>query len=313
MTQLKIHLFGPPRVTLGDAPVEIERRKALALLAYLAVSRQSHTRPALAALLWPEAEPGRASANLRQALWDINQAAGEGWVIADREAVGLNSESDIWLDVAEFQSALVAGRTAEQDCAALTRQLGQTVALYANDFLAGFTLKDAPGFDEWAFFQAEGLRRDLAAALESLVRCQCESGAAEAAIPNARRWLSLDPLNEAAHRALMQVYEQADQYNAALRQYQECARILRDELGAGPQPETTALYEKIRAGEGRAAKPARPSAPRHNLPTQLTSFIGREKELGEIERLIAAHRLVTLTGPGGTGKTRLSLHTAGRV
>jgi predicted ATPase/DNA-binding SARP family transcriptional activator len=298
---------------LGDAPVEIERRKALALLAYLAVTRQSHTRPALAALLWPEAEPGRASANLRQALWDVNQAAGEGWVIADREAVSLNSESDVWLDVAEFQSVLAVSRASDKGCVALMREVGQAVALYENDFLAGFSLKDAPGFDEWAFFQAEGLRRDLTAALERLVRCQCESGAAEAAIPNARRWLSLDPLNEAAHRALMQVYEQADQHNAALRQYQECARILHDELGAEPQPETTALYEKIRAGEGRTAKPSRPPAPRHNLPAQLTSFIGREKELAEIERLISTHRLVTLAGPGGTGKTRLSLQAAGRI
>ncbi|HLE26902.1 MAG TPA: tetratricopeptide repeat protein [Anaerolineales bacterium] len=254
MPRLTLHLFGPPRLELDGVQVETDRRKALALLAYLAVTRQSHTREALAALFWPEREPSRAYAYLRRALWEVNQAVGEGWVLADRETVSLNPDADWRLDVAQFQELLARRREAGGNCAACLPLLTEAAALYQDHFLSGFGLKDAPGFDEWAFFQAESLRRDLAQALERLVRCQLEQRRADDAIPFARRWLALDPLNEAAHLQLMLVYEQAGQHNAALRQYQECARLLREELGAEPQPETTALYERLRKEETRMTR-----------------------------------------------------------
>jgi len=326
MSRLTLRLFGPPRLERDGAPIETAHRKALALLAYLAVMRQRPSREALAALFWPEAEPSRAYANLRHSLWELNQALGEGWVVADRDTVGLDPDTDLWLDVAQFRAALAKSQQVERDCGAGVPLLAEAAALYQDDFLAGFSLKDAAAFDEWAFFEAEGLRRDLAAALETLVRCQCEQGQAEAAIPFARRWLALDPLNEAVHRQLMQVYAQAGQHSAALRQYQECARILRDEVGDEPQPETTALYERLKtAGARRNETTPSIAIPRmrSNLPAQLTSFIGREQELAELKRLLITAvdgarqgsesrttRLVTLTGPGGTGKTRLSLHVA---
>ena len=110
MTRLTLRLFGPPRLDLDGAPVETDRRKALALLAYLAVTKQSHSREALAALFWPDYDQSRAYAYLRRTLWEINQAVGEGWVLADRETVGLNPAADpstgsgrvLWLDVAEW-------------------------------------------------------------------------------------------------------------------------------------------------------------------------------------------------------------------
>ena len=108
----------------------------------------------------------------------------------------------------------------------------------------------------------------------------------------------------------MRLYMQAGQHNAALKQYQACEQILRRELGIDPQPETRDLYKKIRKREIRPAQvqnqPAK-SKPQHNIPLQLSSFIGREKERKAIARLIDTHRLVTLIGAGGIGKTRLSL------
>jgi len=189
-------LFGPPRLELDGQPVKMDRRKALALLAYLAVNRQSHTRQALAALLWPDADSSRAYAYVRQALWEINQSVGEGWVVAERDMVGLNPEADLWLDVAQFRR-LLEDCSQGDGCAACLPVLTEAAGQYRDDFLAGFSLKEAPGFDEWVFFQAEGLRRDLAGTLERVVGCQVELGQAEAAIPYARRWLALDPLNEA--------------------------------------------------------------------------------------------------------------------
>ncbi|HET7089904.1 MAG TPA: tetratricopeptide repeat protein [Anaerolineae bacterium] len=330
MSRLTLYLFGPPRLELDGAPVAIDRRKALALLVYLAVTRQSHSRESLAALFWPDYDQSRAYAYLRRTLWEINQALGEGWVMADRETVGLNPAVDpssdsgqaLWLDVARFRNLIAERRKHGQGCAAGLSLLTEAVELYQNHFLAGFNLKDAPDFDEWVFFEAEGLRRDLAGALETLARCLSEQGDTEASISYARRWLALDTLNEAAHRQLMGLYEQAGQHNAALRQYQECTRILHEELGAIPQAETTALYERIKADGGRTKeegkKPAsslipHPPSLRHNLPPQPTPFIGRADELGQIAALLSNPdcRLLTLIGPGGAGKTRVALQAAG--
>ncbi|NIU61937.1 MAG: tetratricopeptide repeat protein, partial [Pseudomonas stutzeri] len=92
------------------------------------------------------------------------------------------------------------------DCLAV---LEEAVALYRDDFMAGFTLRDSGPFDEWQLFQTEGLRDELAGALERLVRCHSAQGEYEPAIGYARRWLALDPLHEPTHRHLMQLYAQA--------------------------------------------------------------------------------------------------------
>ena len=319
MPRLSLRLFGPPRLELDGAPVETDRRKALALLAYLAVTRRDHTRDALAALFWPDYDQSRAYAYLRRALWEIHQAVGEGWVSADRETLGLNPDADLWLDVTRFRALLAECRQHGQACAACLPLLTEAAALYQDHFLAGFSLKDAPDFDEWVFFEAEGLRRELGGSLERLVSCLAEQGDARGAIPPARRLLTLDPVNEAAHRELMRIYEQAGEHAAAVRQYQECMRILQAELGAAPQPETRALYERIKAGGGRGPQvsglPATPDVstpPRHNLPPQTTPFIGRAEELARIAALMSDPncRLLTLTGPGGAGKTRIALQAA---
>src|SRR4030095_5104701 len=113
-----------------------------------------------------------------------------------------------------------------------------------------------------------------------------------------------------------QVYNQLGQHNAAMKQYQTFEQTLRKELGLNPQPETRTLYKQMRKGDitqFQVGIKREKIAPQNNLPQQLTSFIGREKEQAEIVRLIAKNRLVTLTGSGGVGKTRLSLQVAAEV
>lgn len=303
-SRIIVHLFGAPRVTLDDAPIETARRKTLALLVYLACnSNQPHTRESLAALFWAEQSQERAFANLRHALWEINQSLGDGWMDSDRDEIRLVGEID--LDLTRFHSLLAASRDPEADSASRLLSLAQAASLYTDHFLAGFTLKDAPAFDDWSFFQAESLRRDLASALESLTRGYCDLNRAPEAIPFARRWLSLDPLNESAQRGLMTAYELAGEHASALRQYQQCEATLQKELGVEPEAETKALHEKIRAG-GLQAKPSA----RNNLPSAVTSFIGRENEAKQVQSEVAQNRLVTLTGSGGVGKTRLAIESA---
>lgn len=311
---LVLEFLGLPHVKVDNEPIATDRRKAIALLAYLAVNdlthlHQRYSRESLSALLWPDYDQSHAFSNLRRTIWEVHQALGEGWLIAERESVHLNEDAQIDLDVARFLDLISQGRQ-QTDPALRIPLLSDAVKLYRNHFLTGFSLKDALNFNEWAFAESENLRRQLADALTILSDAYCELSQADKAIPHARRLVALDPLNESAHRQLMEVYLQAGQHSAALKQYQTCEQILRKELNLDPQPETRALYRRIRKGgikEVQAEKPIETITPKHNLPLQLSTFIGREKEQVEIISLIAKHRLVTLAGTGGIGKTRLSL------
>jgi predicted ATPase len=184
------------------------------------------------------------------------------------------------------------------------------VALYQDDFMAVFSLKDCPAYDEWQFFQAEELRSQLTNALVRLSSHYAGIDAYETAITHARRWLSLDPLHEPAHRHLMTLYEGSGQRAAAMRQYETCRQVLSVELGVEPSEETQDLFERIRSTT-LFSLPDPP--PKSNLPVQATPFIGRETELAEIRAKLkeADCRLLTLLGPGGSGKTRLAIEAAG--
>jgi predicted ATPase/DNA-binding SARP family transcriptional activator len=319
-TRLALHLLGPPRLELDNVPITADRRKTLALLAYLAVNRWQHHRDHLSALFFPEYDQPKAYTNLRHSLWEVQQLIGEGWVAAHRDTIGLIVDDDrssspagtervIWLDIARFNSLINESLT-QKDPLYRIPLLTDAVKLYRDHFLTGFSLKHSPKFNEWASIESEDLCHQLAHALAMLAEDLCSLGRAETAIPNAQRLVALDPLNEASHRQLMQIYIQAGQHNAALKQYRTCEQILRKELGVDPQPEMRTLYKQIRKGEIKPIQPVKQnelSAPPHNLPYQISTFIGRERELDEVTDLIANHRLVTLVGTGGIGKTRLSL------
>ena len=133
--------------------------------------------------------------------------------------------------------------------------------MYNADLLAGFTLPDCVSFDEWLFFEAEGLRKSLARALRQLTAAYQTRGDFERAIQHGRRLLALDPLHEPAHRLLMRLYVASGQQAAGLRQYTECVRILDQELGLPPQPETTELYQNIRLYRKTATTPAPKARP----------------------------------------------------
>jgi len=317
LSELRLHFLGVPRVELNGQPAATDRRKAVALLAYLAVTAVPHSRESLAARFWPEADQSRALAYLRRTLWEINQMIGEEWLDSDRDQVGFVPRAGSTLDVAAFQAAVAKGEPAD---------LATAVALYQGDFMAGFTLRDAPDFDAWQYAEAEHLRRQFGEALQRLVAIAAGEKQWETAVAHARRWLALDPLNEAAHRLLMRLFAQMGQRAEALRQYEICVQTLEEELGLEPEPETEALLEQIKAGQlsptpspapavavgVETAVPAKPA--RHNLPAQLTPFVGRQDELTEISRLFSdpGCRLLTLVGPGGSGKTRLALQLAKR-
>jgi predicted ATPase/DNA-binding SARP family transcriptional activator len=330
MVKLKLFLLGPPRLELDGAPIKLERRKAAALLAYLLVNQQSYSRNSLAAMFWPDYDQRRARAALRRTLATLKQAGLTPWLQIGREVIG---PKPAWIDANQFRQLSRCHQTPPELEASCLASLVEAVALYQADFMAGFTLRDSPEFDAWQRFQAEDLRRGLAEMLVRLIHYYQRQDAPATAIDYCRRWLESDPVNEAAHRELMQLYRQSGQRSEALRQYHSCAQILQQRLGAAPARETTALYEQIAQELPEAspkitpalnlqdqAKPeqlSRPDQPDpanrlHNFPALPSSFIGRQIELAEITARLAnpACRLLTLTGPGGIGKTRLAIQAA---
>lgn len=264
---LAIYLLGPPRIERHGQPVEVDTRKAIALLAYLALHPERLSRDQLAAFLWPEYDHERAYANLRRTIWALNKAIGEEWIAADNLTLAVRRQEGLWLDVLEFQRWLAQCRQhnhrPEESCPACLEPLALAVNLVRGDFLEGFSLRDSAPFDDWHFFEAESLRKTVAATLEKLVQGHSSQQEDEIAITYARRWLALDPLHEPAHCWLMQLYAWAGQPAAAIRQYQECVRILKAELDAPPTAETTALYQRIRSKQigPRPAKPTPATAP----------------------------------------------------
>jgi len=343
MAQLRIHLFGAPHCDKDGQAVDFVRRKTLALVAYLAATGQPHERDALAALFWPDYDSSTARANLRRTLSRLKEALGDDLLDVSRAQVALAPGAAIWLDVADFQNRLAAvdsHRHAPAElCDDCQHALCEAAALYTADFMAGFSLPDSPAFDEWQFFLSESLRQALTNALQMLVDWYSARGEYERAIEHARRLVALDTWHEPAHVQLMQLYAQAGQPTAALRQYEVLARALAEELGAEPEPETIALVEAIKnrrhpvrpaadtapawlAPDSETAQPgpapggAQSPAPRHNLPAEITPFVGRRKELAETTQLAldgGGQKLISMVGPGGIGKTRLAIQVGLRA
>jgi DNA-binding SARP family transcriptional activator/predicted ATPase len=341
MSHLAIFALGPLRIELDGKPLQTSRHKALALLVYLAMCPGKQSRMTLSALFWPEYEQEKAYAYLRRTLWEIHTLLGDGWIEADRDAIGFSPEVRILLDVVEFQTHLEAfhrhAHPASTACPECISHLHTAALLYRGDFLSGFSLRDSAGFEDWQFFQSEALRNDYSGALQKLVSLLRNQNSFDEAAVFAQRWLALDTLNEEAHRELMMIYVLSGQRSHALRQYKECQRLMQTELKVAPEGVTIALYEQILFGNQLWSEENRPEKhgiisqsltetisqgnwleevfsvnegmPAGALPPHGGPFIGREQELKQIADLLAdpACWLLTLLGPGGIGKTRLAV------
>ena len=321
-TDLSLALLGPPVVRRDGAPVTFDTRKATALLALLAVTGREHSREQLADLLWPEADSVKGRASLRRTLSVTAAVMGDGLVVS-RAAIALDPAL-VRVDVREFHALI--GRP---DAASLER----AASLYRGDFLAGFTLRGCAEFEEWQESVSEELRQALARGLQRLVAACIADGALERAAGHARRWLQLDPLHEPAHQVIIRLHGWAGQRSAAMRQYRSLVRVLDRDLAVRPLPETTLLYDDVRAG--RLGPPPVPAAapavddpaPDKDDPapdrvaaagTATWPLVGRTAELDTLRAAWRAAgrdgghsgigrrgRVVAIAGEAGSGKTRL--------
>lgn len=327
MKRLNLAFLGAIQVTLAGAPVtDLRYDKLRALLSFLAVEgERPQRREALTGLLWPDLPEDGARANLRQALASLRTAIGDRTaqpplLLITRESVGWNPAADAYVDVAAFEELLRAARRhahhQADECRQCAQWLAQAVELYRGSFLAQFSLPDSGPFEQWAVTKRENLQRQAQEALARLVSYHARQGEYEQAERYVRRQLEIEPWDESAHRQLMRLLAAGGRRTQALTHYEQCRRLLWDELSVEPEAETVALFEQIQlqredAPQAAAISPAA-AEPRPHLPPQPTPFVGREAELREIAALLAnpACRLLTLTGAGGIGKTRLALQVA---
>ncbi len=325
MSQLRLAFLGSFQAAWAGEPlIGFRSDKTRALLAYLAVmAERPQRREHLAALLWGEQAAARASlrmalSNLRQVLAAVSLNGVHPLTITRQTAV-FHLADQVWLDTGQFDSLIRQCQTHPHDaiahCLACLPRLRQAAALYRGDFLAGLTLAGSPAFAEWQRMEQERRHQQALAALAALTAHHLQINKYDTAISHARRQLSLSPWLESAHRQLMQALAQSGQRAAALAQFESCRQVLADELGSEPEPETRALYQQIKDGRfapHHTPPAAAPAVPPHNLPLAATPFIGRAAELAQLqERLLDPdYRLITLTGEGGVGKTRLALAAA---
>lgn len=310
--QIRLAFLGKPKFERNGQPLDLTSVKGQALLAYLAVTRQTHSRSALAGLLWSDMPEADARTNLRVTLSQLKKAVGNV-VLATRRTIELNPDSNLWLDITELEHAANSGNN-----------LAEAADLYRGDFFDDFQTPEAELFGEWLVVERERLRQLALGVLGQLADTSLAEGNYAAGIEAARRLLSIEPWQETGHRQLMTLLAADGQRSAALAQYETCRRLLADEFDAAPSAETTALAEAIRASawqppEVSGIEPnastltAEPDgSPPHNLLAATTSFVDRRAEQSKITQLLAdvECRLLTITGTGGMGKTRLAAKVA---
>lgn len=316
---LKLKLLGHPEISINNNQIiDIMSSKAQAILFYLAVTNQPQSRTTLAGLLWGDMPESSARTNLRKALADLRHSV-DDYLDINRHEVAFKPNCDIWIDTAYFTVNI------DSSTALDIQQLQEAVNLYHGDFLSGFYVLNAPDFENWMLIEQSRLRELVVHALHKLATYHAEQSNLIDAISYLRRLLALEPWREEAHRYLMLMLVRDGQRGAALAQYDICREMLAEEFDVEPGVETIALYERIKAGQIDVASisPIIAASTQvqtnnlvllHNLPPQLTPFIGRQEELDTLDQLLHnPHvRLVTLTGPGGMGKTRLALALAER-
>jgi tetratricopeptide (TPR) repeat protein len=306
--------------TTSGATIQLTTEKARGLLAYLAVEAdRPHRREALAGLFWPEMDDKQAKYNLRRTLHRLRQSVdevdpdiSETLITAERYVLQLHA-AGLARDHAMFQEALSAYETHDHPepnfCPECSEKLETAASLYQGEFLAGFSLGEGVAFEEWLLVQREFLHQKALQILHILTNMKESQGDTGAALKYVQRQIALDPYYEPAYRQGMRIQALNGMRSQALALYNQCHELLADELGVEPEPETSNLWQQIKDNTLTAA-PLRPTRTEiHNFPTPQTPFIGRQQEIDQIITKLADPdcRVLSLLGPGGMGKTRLSL------
>jgi predicted ATPase/DNA-binding SARP family transcriptional activator/DNA-binding CsgD family transcriptional regulator len=311
---LSIYLLGGFHVKFGAhvlAATAWRSRKAAQLVKLLALAPDhSLHREQLLDRLWPDLEPSAGANNLRYTLHVARRLLGrlpleQTDLLRWRgERIVLAASQRLWIDAEAFTKAAAAVRRAQEPAA-----YWSAIDLYTGELLP------EERYEDWAIEHRETLRGTYLSLLDDVAQLHEANGDYHHAIVALQRLVQAEPAHEDAHVKLMEIYALTDQRRQALRQYRKLEVFLRRELDSDPDPATQSLQQEILASCAAAPTsirrgPRAPSTPRTNLPHALTNFVGRERDVAEVTQLLSKARLVTLTGAGGSGKTRLALESS---
>jgi DNA-binding SARP family transcriptional activator len=334
---LSIRLLGPPEASLCGRGLRFGTKKALALLCYLATEGSNHPRGKLAELFWPRSNERHARTDLRSTLSRLRKALGEGGgssegrglFAVEGDLLGLEP-GGIELDLGTLEAAvsLARGKTAGPPLGTsstdrsvddtvehkdtLTRLEG-TLGVYGGEFMEGFSLKDAPEFELWLEVERERWRSLFGELCEGVSGLQAAAGRLGQAIETARLWTVHAPLEEDAHRRLMELLSAGGDGEGALRAYEDFRGVLRRGLDSEPSSRLTELADRLREEVEERASLVTGLA--HLTTTALSAieipFVDRQEEFGELVSEYGAcvsgqgPRVLAVMGEAGIGKTRL--------
>jgi predicted ATPase/DNA-binding SARP family transcriptional activator/DNA-binding CsgD family transcriptional regulator len=311
---MRIWLLGGFRVSVGARTIGAEEwrlRKAAALVKILSLApgHRLHREQAMA-LLWADSRRKAASASLRSALHVarsvLDPTVGGRYLASENESLVLSPGGDLWVDVVAFEGAAATARRAKEPAT-----YRAALDVYGGDLLP------EDRYEQWTEGRRGELRQLYLSLLVELAGLHEERHEHESAIYVLRKATAEEPTFEEAHAALMRLHALSARPEGALAQYERLSDALSRGLGTEPTPATRRLRNEIATGRLLTTPPVDtsrdkevPGVSKHNLPAPMTSFVGREREMLEVKRLLPMTRLLTLAGAGGSGKTRLALEVA---
>jgi predicted ATPase/DNA-binding SARP family transcriptional activator/DNA-binding CsgD family transcriptional regulator/Flp pilus assembly protein TadD len=313
---VRIRLLGGFSVSVGSRTIEGSAwrlRKSASLVKLLALSSGHRMRrEQVLEMLWPELGRRAAANNLRQALYAARRAlepervADSRYLVSQDESLALCPRGELWVDVDAFEAAVATARRSQDPAAYRV-----AIELYPGELLPDDL------YEAWVESRHRELGDTFLSVMIELAGLYEEGGEYGRGVETLQRSLSAEPTNEEAYAGLMRLHALSGRRQEALSQFEQLRTVLSGQFGTEPDATTHRLRDEIAAGEfpahphPRAAPPREASDPsRHNLPALRTSFVGRGLEIVELKRTLSMTRLLTLTGAGGSGKTRLALEVA---
>lgn len=309
ISHLEITLFGNPIIRRnGQIYNDFKTKKSKALLIYLLYTQVPHHRDYLADLFWGTLSQERASANFRHSLSDLRKDFSECLYIT-RTEVGIDHNADYRVDTHLVHNYLQQQHPTKDD-------LDNMLLLYRAPFLDSFHINKTPDFLDWIIIEREKWHNNIVQTLSRQVRQLIEKHSYHDGLHYVEKLVALDPTNEMAQQLKLSLLGWTGQRTEAIRYYHQSETLLNETFNITPDPQTTEIYEQIKAGSfkltANAIVSSEPQLQKHHIPTQLVPLIGREKEIDQLSVLLTNPqiKLVTIVAMGGMGKTHLSLAVA---
>ncbi len=311
---LSILLLGSPQILSDGQPTKLSRRKSRALVYYLAALDKPQSREHLLAFFWPDTPRAAAQQTLRTSLYGLRQALGAA-LLVEEDQIGLAAGVDV--DTRRLETALL-------DSNGDPTALQAAIALYRDDFLAGFSLPDSASFEDWAALERERYRRLVVRGLVALSQAYEAHQDFHLALETIDRALAFDRLQEDIQREGIRLAYLAGDRPEAVRRYDQLRRLLDEEMGVPPMVETRTLYDAILVDNLEVLDQQKPALKHRKIGDSVSRnaaqptwppalpFTGRQNELQNLRQISAAHKLALIEGEPGIGKTRLAheyLHT----